>query len=217
MTRLRQPRPVALAGLVFDMDGTLIESHGAVPAAYRAAVVAGGGRTHTDEEIIAGYSIGSPADLLTALLGRPATAADLARYHDELASVAGHVTVYDGVASLLTEAVRRVPVGLFTGASHAAAQILLDRTGLVDHFGTVVGGDEVDRPKPHPEGILLACRRLGVEPGRAAYVGDSPLDLAAARAAGALSVAAAWGHQYDPAAPAHLTATRPEDLLSLLP
>ncbi|MEW2385502.1 HAD family hydrolase [Micromonospora sp. NPDC047707] len=208
---------VPVAGLVFDMDGTLIESHAAVPAAYRAAVVAGGGREHTDEEIIGGYSIGSPADLLTALLGRPATAADLARYHDELASVADRVTVYDGVAALLAEAARRVPVGLFTGASHAAAEILLDRTGLAGHFTVVLGGDEVDRPKPDPAGVLLACRRLGVEPGRSAYVGDSPLDLRAARSAGARSVAAGWGHQYDPSVPTDLTAAHPRDLLALLP
>ncbi len=207
---------VPVAGLVFDMDGTLIESHAAVPAAYRAAVLASGGRAHTDEEIIAGYALGAPADLLGALLGRPATADDLTRYHDELAAVADQVTVYDGVTALVTEAARRVPVGLFTGASHTSARILLDRTGLARHFSVVIGGDQVERTKPHPEGVLLACRRLGVAPGRIAYVGDSPLDLRAARSAGALAVAAAWGHQYDPAVPADLTAARPGDLLPLL-
>ncbi|MER7458728.1 HAD-IA family hydrolase [Micromonospora sp. NPDC126480] len=212
---MTNPR-IPVAGLVFDMDGTLIESHAAVPSAYRAAVIARGGREHTDEEIIAGYSLGAPADLLTALLGRPATAEDLARYHDELAAVADRVTAYEGVAALVAEAARRVPVGLFTGASHTSARILLERTGLARHFTVVIGGDQVERSKPHPEGVLLACRRLGVPPERTAYIGDSPLDLRAARSAGALAVAAAWGHQYDPASPADLTAARPGDLLPLL-
>ncbi|MGC4892551.1 HAD family hydrolase [Micromonospora sp. DT31] len=202
--------------VVFDMDGTLIESHEVVPSAYRAAVRAGGGPEYTDAEVIAGYSLGSPVDLLTHLLGRPATDEDLARYHTELADVAGRVCVYPGVADMLTEVAERVPVGLFTGGSHVAAGIMLDRVGILDRFGVVLGGDQVPRPKPAPDGVVLACRRLGVSPGRAAYVGDSPLDLRAARAAGAVAVAAAWGHQYDPAEPADLTLSRPAQVRSLL-
>lgn len=205
-----------VAGIVFDMDGTLIESHEVVPAAYRAAVQAGGGPERTDAEVIAGYPLGSPADLLTHLLERPATDADLATYHAELAALAERVTVYPGVAEVLAEVAARVPVGLFTGASHRAAQILLDRVGLLGRFRVVLGGDQVARPKPAPDGVELACRRLGVAPGRAAYVGDSPLDLRAARDSGAVAVAAAWGHQYDPTEAADLSAARPEDLLALL-
>ncbi|NES27328.1 HAD-IA family hydrolase [Micromonospora terminaliae] len=205
-----------VAGIVFDMDGTLIESHEVVPAAYRAAVRAGGGPERTDAEVIAAYSLGSPADLLTHLLGRPATGADLDTYHAELAALAERVTVYPGVTEVLAEVAARVPVGLFTGASHRAAEILLDRVGLLGRFRVVLGDDQVARPKPAPDGVELACRRLGVAPGRAAYVGDSPLDLRAARDSGAVAVAAAWGHQYDPAEAADVSVTRPGDLLALL-
>ncbi|MFF4808412.1 HAD family hydrolase [Micromonospora chersina] len=205
-----------VAGIVFDMDGTLIETHEVVPAAYRAAVLAGGGPERTDAEVIAGYSLGAPVDLLTHLLGRRATEADLAAYHGHLAALAERVTVYPGVAEVLAEVAARVPVGLFTGASHRAAEILLDRVGLLGRFGVVLGGDQVPRPKPAPDGVELACRRLGVPAGRAAYVGDSPLDLRASRDSGAVAVAAAWGHQYDPTEAADLSATRPGDLLALL-
>ncbi|MEV0804938.1 HAD family hydrolase [Micromonospora sp. NPDC050200] len=203
-------------GIVFDMDGTLIESHAVVPAAYRAAVVAGGGPFLSDAEIIAGYSLGPPAALLTHLLGRPATDADLASYHAHLATLAEQVTVYPGVTDVLADVAARVPVGLFTGASHRAAEILLDRAGLRRHFRVVLGGDEVPRPKPHPDGVRLACRMLGLATHRVAYVGDSPLDLRAARSSGAVAVAAGWGHQYDAEELADLAAGRPEDLLSLL-
>ncbi|WP_231934695.1 HAD family hydrolase [Micromonospora viridifaciens] len=203
-------------GIVFDMDGTLIESHAVVPAAYRAAVLDRGGPALTDAEVIAGYSLGSPAALLTHLIGRPATDADLACYHDHLAALAGQVAIYPDMAEVLAELAARVPVGLFTGASHRAAEILLDRVGLLGRFRVVLGGDEVPRPKPHPDGVELACRRLGLAPARAAYVGDSPLDLRAARRSGAAAVAAGWGHQYDPAEPADVTAAHPLDLLPLL-
>lgn len=205
-----------LDAIVFDMDGTLIESHSVVPAAYRAAVLECGGPERSDAEIIAGYPLGSPADLLAHLLGRPVTAVEVDLYHTHLVRLADRVTVYPGIAETLADIAARVPVGLFTGASHRAAEILLDGTGLLGHFKVVLGGDEVARPKPSPDGVELACRRLGVAPARAAYVGDSPLDLRAARSSGALAVAAAWGHQYDPAEPADLQADHPRVLLSLL-
>ncbi|MFC0006499.1 HAD family hydrolase [Micromonospora siamensis] len=211
MAETRQP----VAGIVFDMDGTLIESHRVVPAAYRAAVLDGGGPPRSDAEVIAGYRLGAPVDLLTHLLGRPATEADLACYHEHLAARAELVTVYPGVAELLAEVAGRVPVGLFTGASHRSAEILLGSAGLLGHFRVVLGGDQVARPKPAPDGVELACRRLGVAPARTAYVGDSPLDLRAAEASGALAVAAAWGHMHDPMAPADVTADHPADLLAL--
>ncbi|MEU2610070.1 HAD family hydrolase [Micromonospora sp. NPDC007271] len=210
------PGQARVDGIVFDMDGTLIESHAVVPAAYRAAIVDGGGPALSDAEIIAGYSLGPPVALLTHLMGRPATDADLACYHEHLAKLADQVTVYPGMAEVLAELAARVPVGLFTGASHRAAEILLDRVGLLGHFRFILGGDEVPRPKPFPDGVELACRLLGLAPARAAYVGDSPLDLRAARSSGAVAVAAGWGHQYDAEEPADLTAGSPADLRSLL-
>jgi len=74
----------------------------------------------------------------------------------------------------------------------------------------------VARPKPWPDGIEQACRELGVAPGDAAYVGDAPNDLEAARRSGALAVAAGWGHQFRPDEPADLVAPTPGDLLALL-
>jgi HAD superfamily hydrolase (TIGR01509 family) len=83
-------------------------------------------------------------------------------------------------------------MAVFTGASSQAAHMLLKETGLLEHFGVVVAGDQVDRQKPHPDGVLRACERLGVPAQAAAYVADAPIDLEAARRAGALPIAAGW-------------------------
>jgi pyrophosphatase PpaX len=64
-------------------------------------------------------------------------------------------------------------------------------------FETMVGGDETERHKPDPEPLLLAAERLGVRPEEAAYVGDSPFDVRAAKAAGMGSVAVTWGRIHD--------------------
>jgi pyrophosphatase PpaX len=61
----------------------------------------------------------------------------------------------------------------------------------------VVGGDETEKHKPDPEPLLLAAERMGVDPATAAYVGDSPFDMRAAKAAGMFAVAVTWGRIHD--------------------
>ena len=82
-------------------------------------------------------------------------------------------------------------------------------------FKVVVGGDQVRRPKPDPAGIQVACERLGVPCDQAVYVGDSPLDLEAARRSSALAVAAGWSPLADQVA-ADEALTNPRDLVSLV-
>lgn len=101
---------------------------------------------------------------------------------------------------------------MFTGASRAAARQLLAAVDLLRFFPVVVGGDDVSRTKPAPDGILRACV-LGVAATVVAYVGDSPLDLEAARRSGAVAVAAAWGHLFDAEAPCDMAARAPQDIL----
>ncbi len=209
-----RPRP-GVAALVFDMDGTLVDSTAAVTVAYRDAVVQGGGRQYTREEVVAAYPLGPPGVILSHLLGRECGDADLAAYHERLAELTHQVVVYPGVQETLTELRRRgVPLAVFTGASRRAAHIVLEGTGLLGALAVLVGGDQVARPKPDPDGIHLACKLLGADPATTAYVGDSPLDLEAARRSGGLAVAAAWGHLYIPDVPADLVANKPGDLLA---
>jgi pyrophosphatase PpaX len=64
-------------------------------------------------------------------------------------------------------------------------------------FETIVGGDETERHKPDPDPLLLGAERLGAEPAETAYVGDSPFDIRAAKAAGMFAVAVTWGRIHD--------------------
>ncbi|MGW7341241.1 HAD family hydrolase [Streptomyces sp. NPDC054808] len=105
-------------------------------------------------------------------------------------------------------------VAVFTGASSRAGETLLKAAGL--DVDVLIGGDHVQRPKPAGDGLFLAAKRFGVAPDDLAYIGDSPLDLRAAAAAGSRSAAAMWGHLYDGAEPCDATLTRPEEALELL-
>ncbi|HZD37103.1 MAG TPA: HAD-IA family hydrolase [Actinomycetes bacterium] len=209
-------RPGELRAIVWDMDGTLIDSTTVVPDAYITAVGRLGGPAPTREAIVAAYHLGPPAFILAHLLGRASTRADVEEYLRCLRTGAPAARPYPGVQATLARLRGRLAMGVFTGASHASAQILLEAAGLVEHFPVVVGGDQVEQQKPAPDGVLLACRSLGVEPGSAAYVGDSPSDLQAAQGGGARAIAASWGHLYSPESPADLVLGRPEELLELV-
>jgi HAD superfamily hydrolase (TIGR01509 family) len=205
-----------LEALVFDMDGTLIDSSGAIPAAYIATIRDLGGPVLTPKEVITAYSVGPPRTMLGHLLGREPAASEVDRYHEILHERARAVTVYPGIEETLAALRQSVPLAVFTGASRRACEMLLTGTDLLHHFDVVVGGDEVERPKPEPDGIELACGRLGVPPGTAAYIGDAPNDLEAARRSGALAVAAAWGHQYVEGELTDAVIRDPEHLVQLL-
>jgi HAD superfamily hydrolase (TIGR01509 family) len=205
-----------LKALIWDMDGTLIDSGTVVPDAFIATAQALAQTTYTREQVIELYPLGPPASMLARLLGRPCTADDLDAYHQRLHTMASKIHPYPEIVSVLTTLRGRLPMAVVTGASGRAARMLLGATGLLGYFAVVVAGDELDRQKPHPDGILRACERLGVPAQAAAYVADAPIDLEAARRAGAVAVAAGWGHLYQAGAPAQVVLKRPRELLALL-
>ena len=203
-----------LAAVIFDMDGTLFDSWQVVTDAFIASVTGAGGEPFTPDEIIAACRFGPPRAILDHLLSRPCRDEELADYHRRLRRDAWSIRTYPGLAAALEQLSARVPLALFTGADLDSVDILLTATDLRRHFKAIVAGDEIEHPKPAPDGLLLACDRLGVKPAHAAYVGDSPLDLEAARNAGVLAVGAAWGHLE--AGIADKVVHRPDDLLELL-
>ncbi len=204
---------MAVRQLVWDMDGTLLDSSSVVPAAFVATIAQLGGPPVTADEVVASYARGPAETILAHLIGRELAAAEHDVYYRELAGVA--VTAYAGVLEVLGALrARSHAIAVFTGASKRAAAMLLASAGV--SVDVLVGGDEAGRPKPAPDGVLLVADRLGVSAAEIAYIGDSPLDLRAAVAAGCTSAAAAWGHQYNAAEAADYTLATPRQALQLL-
>ncbi len=213
----KEPERRNVEAVVFDMDGTLIDSSRTVPAAYAAAIYELCGRQPSEDEVIAEYSAGPAGALIAVFTGRQSTDADVACWHRHLEARLHLTTIYDGVAEALEE-LRHIglPLGVFTGATRRAACAQLEHSGLARLLDAVVASDEIEAVKPAPDGLLLAAARLGVAPHRLAYVGDALNDLRCARAVGAVAVAAGWGHLFEPDDEPHVLAATPGDLVALL-
>ena len=112
------------------------------------------------------------------------------------------------------------PWGIVTNKATRFSEPLVRALGLLDEAATLICGDTTPHSKPHPAPLLEAARRLGVEPAACVYVGDDLRDVQAGRAAGMLTVAAAWGYLGEGEAiadwDAHHVAESPGELLKLL-
>ena len=212
------PNPIRT--MLFDLDGTLIDSIRLIIDSYHHTLAAHGLPPRTDEEWLRG--IGTPLRVQFAQWrDHPGLEAMIATYRDyNLANHDSCVTPYPGVV----EAVRAVRAaglrtGLVTSKTRPGAERGLRLCELEPLMEVIVGADDVENPKPHPEPVELALRLLGADPGTAVYVGDSVHDMESGRAAGVRTAAVLWG----PFGRADLERTdpdywleRPADLLRLL-
>jgi pyrophosphatase PpaX len=197
--------------VLFDLDGTLIDSGAMIVASMRHAATTVLGREIPEEQLKA--AVGGPGLVAQMRALDEARVDELVQayrlhnepLHAELESCAG---IEDALHVLRREGRR---LGIVTAKRHATIQLAFGvLPHLEDSFDVLVGADDTARHKPHPDPILLALDKLDAAPAQAAYVGDSPFDIQAARAAGVAAVAVAWGGIH---APERLAQERPDALV----
>ncbi|HTG50552.1 MAG TPA: HAD-IA family hydrolase [Gemmatimonadales bacterium] len=211
----------AIRTVLFDLDGTLIDSVRLILDSYHHTLATHGLPPRSDEEWLAG--VGTPLTAqFAAWRDDPETLQALIatyreynlKHHDRM------VTVYPGVV----EAVRAlkedgIATGLVTSKNRVGALRGLTLVQLEALMDVLVCADEVENPKPHPEPVEKAVRLLSADPRATVYVGDSVHDMLSGRAAGVRTAAVLWG----PFGRAHLEGAqpdywleRPEELLTLV-
>jgi pyrophosphatase PpaX len=187
--------PTRPAALLFDLDGTLVDSIELIRSSFRHACTTVQRREIQEDEWLSG--VGTP--LRTQILGfaRDEAEADalIAAYrayqlehHDRL------LVEYAGVREALA-ALRREghPMAVVTSKADALATRALHAMRLFEFMDVVIGCDSCSRHKPDPEPVRVALERLGARPREAVFVGDSPHDMAAGNAAGVTTVGVLWG------------------------
>ncbi len=181
--------------VLFDLDGTLIDSIDLILASYRHTLKAHGFPNVEDGEWLRG--VGRPLRVQLGAWARdPEELEALVRTYREY-NLAHHdrmVRVFEGVPELVrTLRARGHALAVVTSKTREGAHRGLQLAGIQREIEVLVCADDVVHPKPHPEPVTRAVERLGVEPRRALFVGDSIHDLRAGRAAGVLTAAALWG------------------------
>lgn len=179
--------------VLFDLDGTLIDTIDLILASMRHATRVVLGEALPDQVLL--HNVGVPLRVQMREFDVDRCEELLSCYrehnavvHDEL--VEEYPGVGDGLKALVDQGYR---LAVVTSKSGPVALRGLQAFGLERFFETIVAYEDTEIHKPEPEPLLEAARRLGVAIERCAYVGDSPHDMNAAIAAGAVPVAALWG------------------------
>jgi pyrophosphatase PpaX len=181
------------SAILFDLDGTLIDSIELIVRSYQHATEFHLGQPMAREVIVPTIGLSLEAVLEGMAPGRgPVLVATYREYmhanHDLL------VHPYDGVLGTLRELRDRgYRLGIVTSKMRPAANLAFLRWMLDTHVDVTICAEDAPRTKPEPDPLLAAAALLGVAPGECCYVGDTPHDMIAARAAGMCAIAAPWG------------------------
>ena len=184
-----------MKGILFDNDGTLVDTHDLILASMRHSTRAVLGRVIPDEVLM--RKVGQP---LVVQMGDftpdEEQQAEILRvyrehnhaHHDEA------VRAFSGAQEALAELTTRgLELGVVTSKMHALAWRGLEITGLAPYLDCCIGADDCEHYKPEPEPVLRGLEALGLTAADCWYVGDSPFDIQAGNAAGCPTAAVTWG------------------------
>ncbi len=204
-------------GLVFDFDGTLVDSYPLIEKAFAQVM-----RTHRLDDAarqLFRQSRGLPLPEQMKIVA-PDGWEDLVATYRSVDSTLGHARVFRGIPTLVKK-LRQAgsPLGVVSCKRRALLEAELEAAGLREFFDVVIGYEDVTPPKPAPDPLLAAIEHLGLSRSSAIYVGDSMVDLETGRAARVRTVLAAWGltPELRSAFRGHrLWAMRPSEMLAMV-
>jgi len=215
--------PAAMGSLstyLFDLDGTLIDTTELIMSSFRHTMQTHLERVPPEAEWRAGFGTPLRPQLARYAEGNVELDALVVTYreyqwanHDRL------VSTFPGVTEVLVElADRGAQLGVVTSKNRTGALHGLRHCGLDEFFEVLVSADDVAKHKPDPTPVVAALVRLGASSEDAVFIGDSPFDCMAGRAAGVSTAAALWGafdrDILEPQAPDHWLEC-PEQVLRL--
>jgi phosphoglycolate phosphatase len=190
------------AALVFDLDGTLIDSRRDITTAINRMRAEMGRPPLSLEQVVTMVGEGAKLLVFRALGGdvpEQVLERALATYLEHYRQVCLDTThPYPGVEALLQAVAGRYPLALLSNKGEALSRRILDGLNLSRYFREILGGDSLPTRKPDPGGLLHLARRLEVPPERLLMVGDTWVDAVTARDAGCPFAFVEWGFPRTP-------------------
>lgn len=214
-----------LRSVLFDLDGTLLDTAPDLAAALNDVLAEQGQPTRPFEEIRPHVSHGGTALIRFGF--------DLEPEHptfDELrkrflaiyrANIARHTRPFQGMLEVLGTLERHgLSWGVVTNKPAWLTEPLMEALALTERAACIVSGDTTSQPKPHPEPLFYACRQIGLDATECLYVGDAQRDIEAGRAAGMQTLVALFGYLGDTDRPeqwqANAMISHPREILEYL-
>jgi pyrophosphatase PpaX len=183
-----------IKAVLFDFDGTLADTLPVCFYAFRRIFKEYDHREITDNEIVRMFG---PSE--TGIIQENLNNSELVEeainnyytYYEEIHSslVEKNTDIYDLLNWLKSMDLK---IGIVTGKARKSLDISMEKLDMGHMFDIIITGDDVERPKPHPEGILKAISSLGVAKGQTIFVGDSHADIKAGKDAGIVTIGVHW-------------------------
>jgi 2-phosphoglycolate phosphatase len=214
----------AIKAILFDLDGTLLDSAPDLVAALNWLRNLEGLAPLDTQDMSRHVSHGANG-ILTA--GMPAAseaqfAVWKSLFLDRYAAVCYRESrLYPGISAVLNSLrAKQIPWGIVTNKMSGLTLPILKAAGLDSEIACVVCGDTLKQNKPHPAPVLYACEQLGIQPSDTLFAGDDVRDIQAGRSAGTMTAAVLYGYgsfEFDAVLLAHsMTINCPEEFLQLL-
>ncbi len=179
--------------VLFDLDGTLIDSGAMILASFRHATRTVLRREIPDDELVSAVGGSSIRDQMASF--DPERADELVRvYRAHNAPLHDELEAFEGVQEVLEHLHSEGrKLGIVTAKRRKTVDLAFEQLGIEHYFDVVVTTDDTELHKPHPEPVLRALELAGALPAEAAFIGDSPFDIEAGKAAGVFTIGVSWG------------------------
>jgi len=194
---------LAFKALLFDLDGTLLDTAPDFIIAINNQLQAHGRQPLAGDAIRSSVSQGS-IGMIESVYGIKQEHPQFDSYKEEfleryLNNIAEKTRLFNGLQQVLDNCAQQsIPWGIVTNKPLKYTAPLLVELGLDKQAATTICPDHVANPKPDPEALLLACSQINTAPSDCIYIGDHIRDIQAGRSAGMRTIAAEWGYIEEP-------------------